>query len=409
MTTRPLRVVLVHNRYRSDQPSGEDRVVDREAAALSEAGHSVTILERRSDDIAALSPCQRLGVVLRVPWNGSARRAVREYLRSDRPDVVHVHNTFPLLSWAVAQACADAGVPAVATLHNFRLVCAAGTFYRSGRICTDCADGSSLPAVRHGCYRDSRAASVPLAASTALHRRRSWTGVDPMLCLSEAQRRLLVAAGVPPERIRVKHNFVPEPANRRTGSGDHVLYLGRLAPEKGVTDLMEAWDVIASDGGVGLPLVVAGAGPLAGDVARWARDRTDVRFVGLATSAESDALTARAAAVVAPSRWPETFGLVAVEAMAAGVPAVVAESGAFPELVHEGVTGHLHPAGDVAALARSVRRAVDDPLHNRALGTAARRRYEHDFTPAAGVAALEEAYEDAIASCLPSVTGGSWT
>ncbi|WP_329139089.1 glycosyltransferase [Streptomyces sp. NBC_00670] len=394
-----MRVLVVHNRYRSAQPSGENKAVDQEVELLRAGGHRVELFERRSDDIAARSPLGKAAVPLLVPWNPAVRRELAARLRAERPDVVHVHNVFPLLSPAVLAACADARVPAVATLHNYTQVCPPGTLQRDGRPCTECVGSSPLPAVKHGCYRDSRAATVPLAVGLAVNRRRWWTGVERFFCISAAQREVLVKAGMPAERLAVKHNFVPDPGPdaRRTGPGEHLLYLGRLAEPKGVRLLMAAWDELAASGGAGVPLVIAGSGPLEREVAAWAAGRDDVRYAGLyGPDACRDAL-ARAVAVVAPSTWLEAFGLVAVEAMAAGVPAVAAGHGAFTELVEDGVTGLLHRPGDAASLAECLRRIAADGDRNRELGRAARARYERDFSPAVGLERLVEGYRAALA------------
>lgn len=391
-----MRVLVVHNRYRSAQPSGEDRVVDEEVALLDRAGHEVQTFLRRSDDIAAMSSLGKVLVPLRVPWNAAVRVELASRLREERPDVVHIHNTFPLLSPSVVAACADAGVPAVATLHNYTMVCPPGTLYRDGRVCTDCVGGTPVPAVRHGCYRGSSAATVPLAVSMMANRRRWWSGVSRFFCISEAQRRTLVQAGMPERRLAVKHNFVVDQGRRRSGRGEHVLFLGRLTEEKGVRLLMTTWDILAAGGGLGRPLVLVGTGPLSGEVATWAQGRDDVRVLGLRTRSDCAELVAGASAVVAPSVWQETFGLVVVEAMAAGVPSVASAHGAFPELVEDGVTGLLHRPGDAASLAEGLRRIVASPERNRVMGDAARRRYELDFTPEVGLDRLVAAYEAAI-------------
>lgn len=385
-----MRVVVVHNRYRSAQPSGENNVVDREVALLRSGGHEVTLFSRDSDSIAEMSTVDKALVPLRVPWNPAVRSSLAAVLRFVRPDVVHVHNTFPLLSPSVVAACTDAGVPVVATLHNYSMICPPGTLYRDGRICTSCVGRAPLPAVRHGCYRNSAPATVPVALNVALNRRRWWSDVARFFCISAAQRQLLIQGGMPASRLSVKHNFVPDPGVRRTGPGSHVLFLGRLTAEKGVRLLMSAWERAS----VGLPLVIAGTGPLEDEVARWASSRSDVRYVGLQDAAGCRALTASAAAMVAPSTWLEAFGLVVVEAMAAGVPTVAAAHGAFVELVDDGVTGVLHRPGDPASLASAVASAVSLP------GDAARARYERDFTPEVGLARLEEGYRAAIAGTL---------
>lgn len=393
-----LRVLVVHNRYSSAQPSGENRVVDEEVGLLRAAGHRVDVFERRSDDIAARSLLGKATVPLLVPWNPAVRTELAARLRAERPDVVHVHNVFPLLSPAVLAACADAGVPAVATLHNYTQVCPPGTLHRDGMPCSECVGSkTSLPAVRHGCYRDSRLATVPLAVSLSVNRRRWWTGVERFFCISAAQRDILVRSGMPAERLVVKHNFVPDSDIRRTGDGEHVLYLGRLAEAKGIRLLMTAWDEVAASGGAGVPLVLAGAGPLQREVAAWAEGRDDVHYVGLWDPERCREGVAKSVAVVAPSMAQETFGLVVAEGMAAGVPAVAAAHGAFVELVEDGATGLLHRPSDAASLASSLRRIIADPAANREMGRAARRRYEQGFSPAVGLERLEEGYRSAIA------------
>ncbi|WJV44575.1 glycosyltransferase family 4 protein [Streptomyces flavofungini] len=393
-----MRVLVVHNRYSSAQPSGENRVVDQEAGLLRAAGHRVDVFERRSDDIAARSLLGKAAVPLLVPWNPAVRSRLAARLRAERPDVVHVHNVFPLLSPAVIAACADADVPVVATLHNYTQVCPPGTLHRDGKVCTECVGAKvSLPAVRHGCYRDSRLATVPLAVSLAVNRRRWWTGVERFFCISAAQRDVLVRSGMPPERLVVKHNFVPDPGARRVGAGEHLLFLGRLAETKGVGLLMAAWDRLAADGGAGVPLVLVGAGPLEREVTAWAAGRDDVRYLGLRDPQECWDTVARSVAVLAPSVAMETFGLVVAEAMAAEVPAVAAGHGAFVELVENGVTGLLHEPGDAAALAAAIRRIATERDRNREMGQAARRRYERNFSPAVGLERLEEGYRAAIA------------
>jgi glycosyltransferase involved in cell wall biosynthesis len=387
-----VRVLVVHNRYRSEQPSGENNVVDQEVALLARAGHEVDVFERRSDDIAAMSLPRKATVPLRVPWNSRVRAELATRLRQERPDVVHIHNTFPLLSPSVLAACADVDVPAVATLHNYTQICPPGTLYRDGRICRECAGGQPIPAVRHGCYRGSALATMPMAMSLAVNRRRWWSDITRFFCISAAQREILVQSGMPAEKMIVKHNFVADPGIRRETAGDHVLFLGRLTEEKGIRLLMTAWEACADE--LGVPLVIAGAGPMRTEVERWAAGRDDVRYLGLRSSGECRELLGRAVAVVAPSTWLEAFGLVVVEAMAAGVPAVAPAHGAFTELVDDGVTGLLHRPHDPTSLAEALRRIRSESNHT--MGTAARRRYERDFTPAAGLERLLSGYESAI-------------
>lgn len=266
MSDERLRVLVVHNRYRSGQPSGEDNVVDQETALLREAGHEVELFERRSDDIAEMSLPRKATVPLLVPWNPAARSDLTARLRAWRPNVVHIHNTFPLLSASVLAACRQERVPVVATLHNYLQVCPSGTLYRDGENCTECIGGFPLPSVRHGCYRGSRLATVPLTVSFLANRKRWWSSVSRFFCISAAQRDTLVASGMPAERLSVKYNFVDDPGVHRAGAGDYLLYLGRMTEEKGVRLLMSAWERVGAE--LDVPLVLAGAGPLEDEVAR---------------------------------------------------------------------------------------------------------------------------------------------
>ena len=204
-----MRILVVHGRYRSAAPSGENNVVDRESAALAAAGHDVHRFERHSDEIDGWSTARKATLPVKVIWNGESRRDLAACLAEVRPDVVHVHNTFPMLSPSVLHACRDARIPVVATIHNYKLLCASGDFFREGQPCHSCASGTQLPALRHGCYRGSRAATLSVVASTTVHRAAWRELVSAYIFISAAQRDLMKGLALPPERAFVKHNFVP--------------------------------------------------------------------------------------------------------------------------------------------------------------------------------------------------------
>jgi glycosyltransferase involved in cell wall biosynthesis len=393
--TAPLRVLMAHNRYRTGQPSGEDRVFDQEVALLRAGGHQVETLVRHSDDITAMTRLQQARVIAEIPGSRRTEHALARRIATFSPDVVHLHNTFPMVTASAIRAANSAGVPVVATLHNFRLVCPSGTLYRDGRVCDDCVGRPPWPSLRHGCYRGSRAATVPLTVAMVANRRRWWQGVETFFCISAAQRRALIAAGMPAERLRVKHNFVPDPARHRSGAGDYLLYLGRLNEEKGLPLLMSAWDRLLPETRRVTPLRIAGTGDLAERIAAWAHGRDDVGYLGLRDHPECERLIAGARAVVVPSVWPEAFGLVVVEAMAAGVPAVCAGHGAPVELISDGESGLLHEVGDAASLAACIT-AVLDPTTSVRMGEAARVRYLDGFTEQVGLAQLVAGYRAAI-------------
>jgi glycosyltransferase involved in cell wall biosynthesis len=400
-----MKVMLVHSRYRSAAPSGENRVVDTEGAELAGLGHDVVRFERSSDDIASWPKARQAALPALVVWNPSVRRDLAAALRKHRPDVVHVHNTFPLLSAAVLYACGDAAVPVVATIHNYKLACASGDFFRAGAVCHDCAAGLPLPAVRHGCYRGSRAATAPVALASTAHRKAWRSMVAAYIFISASQRDLLSGYGFPPQRIFVRHNVIPPRNVARQEPRDHVVYAGRLDAAKGLRVLMAGWDrYLDTAPSAGLRLVIAGSGQLDQEVAAWAATRPSVRLAGQLDAAGCARVMAAARVVVLPSAWEETFGLAAVEAMALGVPPVAAGHGSFTELVTDGVDGALFRPGDPAALAAVLADVGTRPERYAEYGRQARKTYEQRFDPAESMQSLLKIYEYAIANPAPHVS-----
>jgi glycosyltransferase involved in cell wall biosynthesis len=392
-----MKVMTVHNRYRSATPSGENKVVDRECEALSVIGHEVIRFERNSDEIENWSKLKKAQLPAQLIWNPRSRRDMAAVLNRHQPDVVHVHNTFPLLSASILQACYDARVPVVATLHNKRLVCASGDFFRNGAPCHDCAGGSSFRAVAHGCYRDSRVATAPVVVAGKMQRK-SWESlVSAYVFVSASLRDLLTGMAFPSERVFVRHHLIPGKTVPEVAREPVIFYAGRLDEAKGVQVLMAAWDAYMNGlRDPALRLVIAGAGPLERDLAAWASSRPSVELAGHVDAARCLDLMSRARAVVLPSICEETFGLVAVEAMALGVPPIAAAHGAFPEIITHGVDGVLTRPGDPAELARAIVAADENPSQYDRYGVQARKAYESGFDPDTNINQLLEIYEYAM-------------
>ena len=206
-----MRVLVVHNRYRSDAPSGENRVVEREVEELRARGLDVETHIRSSDEIDGMRVGQRVGVALgtiRVPGGAAELDRV---LTAARPDLVHLHNVYPLVSPAIVPLAHRRSIPVVQTVHNYRHPCMSGWLHRDDRYCDDCVGRRfPLPGVVHGCYRGSRAQSLAMAAGRWRHQG-TWRAVDRMLAISGFVRDRLLDDGFAPERVAVKHNFVPDP------------------------------------------------------------------------------------------------------------------------------------------------------------------------------------------------------
>lgn len=330
-------------------------------------------------------------------WSRAAERRVRAAVVADRPQVMHVHNTFPAASPSVYAAAAAEGVPIVQTLHNYRFVCPAATVFRDGRVCTDCL-GRSIPwpAVVHACVRGSRPQSAVAAATLTVHRARGTFGreVTGYLALTSFQRQLMIRGGLPAERIRVLPYFLePDP---RIGNEDRtgVVFAGRLSPEKGVAVLLEAASAVP---GV---VRIIGDGPEA-SLVRKAVAAGHVTFLGsVPRSSVLDELR-RSIALVLPSVWFEGFPLVVLEAFAVGTPVIASRIGSLAELIEDGATGLLAEPNNAGDLAERILWADDHPVEMREMGTSARERYESQFRGREHLAALLETYTAAIAMTRP--------
>ncbi|HZX01793.1 glycosyltransferase [Kribbella sp.] len=393
-----MRILMVHNRYRSTAPSGENRVVDQEREALAAFGHEVDLFERHSDELEQWPAWKKATLPARVVWNPASKRDLADTLRTFRPDVVHIHNTFPVLSPSVLYACRDAQVPVVITLHNYKLLCASGDFYRDGAVCHDCAGGNPLPAVAHSCYRGSKLATATTVLNTRSHRR-SWRNlVSAYLFVSESQRRLLAGMEFDSDRSFVRYNYVPYDGPIAGTRRRQVTYVGRLDAAKGAPLLMNGWDAyreIAGDDA--LQLVIAGGGPLLDEVTAWAADRPSVELRGLLSKPDVFELMRESRAVVLPSEWEETFGLVVVEAMAVGVPLLASRHGSFPELVTDGVDGALFDPRRPDELAKLLLDVDTSPDRYDDLGRNARSTYENRHDPQRNLQQLLDIYRFAIA------------
>lgn len=343
-----MHILQVHNSYR--QRGGEDSVVDVDARLLCSAGHVVTqyIVP---NPVRSIETGMRLGLSL---WNPTAGRRFRRQLEVAKPDVVHIHNTWFSITPSAAYEAKRAGLPVVMTLHNYRLSCANGQFFRAGIQCTDCLTGTALNGLLHRCYQDSFIASVFAAANTGIHRQLgTWTkNVDLFLCLTEFAKARFVEAGIPEEKLRVRHNCVAN-ADERTvpASKSHqVAYIGRLSSEKGVRVLLEAWRLARMED---CELLVVGGGPER--EALEAMRVPGVRFTGPVEHQAVLKILRSVRALVFPSLWFEGEPMVVVEALAAGTPVLASDVGGIPELLGYGSAGWLTRAGDVDAWRRSLR------------------------------------------------------
>jgi glycosyltransferase involved in cell wall biosynthesis len=376
------RVLVVHNRYL--HRGGEDVVVDAEIALLRARGHEVEIFERSSEQLSSAP----LKMALQIVWNSDVAGDIARTIAAFNPDVVHVHNTFPFISPSIYSAVQGRAI--VQTLHNFRLLCPQAMLLHEGRVCEDCVGHFPWRGAVRGCYRGSQLRSTAVAGMLTLHRMlNTWNdAVTRYIALNEFGRAKFIEGGIPANRIVVKPNFVDAPPAGMSATRDGFLFVGRLSPEKGLDVLCRA----AAGLGGAARVYVAGSGPDAGCLT----GATGIEALGALSPSLVQARMAGSLALVMPSVWYETFGLVIVEAFAAGLPVIASRLGAMASLVRDGETGLLFTPGDAEDLREKMLWALNHPTEMAVMGERAKDDYEAQYTPSRNYMQMTDIYKDAI-------------
>lgn len=397
-----MKILVLHTHYQ--QPGGEDQVFAAEVAFLREQGHEVNTLVYQNRDLKDMSAWRQAGTAL---WNQAAYRRTRATIRKHRPRIVHIHNTFPVASPGVLHAAKAEGLPVVMSLHNYRLLCVNGLFFRDGLPCEICLGSLPWRGATHGCYRN-RAASTVVAGMLALHRSLgTWNYVDAYIALTRFSREMFIQGGLPGEKVVVKPNFIIDSAlNVPNETGLHnsflpsrntpySLFVGRLSQEKGIQTLLRAWQLLPDS-----KLIIVGDGPLLGEAQSFVKQNNIKNILLLGRQPQVDVLRfmSRALLLVCPSEWYENLPMTLVEAFASSLPVIASRLGAMAEIVEDGRTGLLVEPGNAEDLANKVAWAWAHPEEMAEMGKEARREYEAKYTAERNYGMLMEVYDKAIAN-----------
>ena len=412
VTEKTVNILVVHNFYRI--PGGEDTVVANETALLRQNGHEVVTYTRSNNEFADLKGFSKLKKLL-LPfvtiYNPRTAREVKRIIKEQKIDVVHVHNTLNLISPAVYYASVKCGVPVVQTIHNFRLLCPAATFYReeggqevkgrtekeiartgccekeitkpdcagkddakqecTGHVCEDCVNKGLSCALKHKCYRGSYLETLACVMLLSIHRFLGIYKKINYICLTEFNRQKLLESaallGIDDSQVFVKPNFMTKcndaSANTSPDCGKYFLYAGRLDKLKGVDFLVKSWKE-------DLPkLVVCGTGPLESDmgteIMSCGQDTgteimSCVELRGYVSHEEVMNLVENATGVILPTRWYEGFPMTIVESYSVGTPVIATNIGNAGSLVIDGVTGYKFEVDDPMSLYEALKRVLDD-------------------------------------------------
>jgi glycosyltransferase involved in cell wall biosynthesis len=384
-----VKILIVHNHYRYS--GGEDVAVNAEMDMLRKAGHHVLFYERHNDSYDKLSLLGKAFFIFRdIFWSPSTFQDITQILKTDRPDVVHVHNIFFFVSPSVYDACKRAKVPVVQTIHNYRMLCANGLLYRDGRPCENCFKTAGLSAIRHKCLRSSYLFS---ALYFLLLKWMRFSGVlrhkvDLFIAPGEfARSKFVNTQSIDPDRIVIKPNFTEAPVQPRQNVGEYVLFAGAIAEYKGIKTLIEAWEDI------NIPLKIIGNGPLFTELSSSYRK---IEWLGAKSWAETMEYIRQAAFVVVPSECYETFSKIVIDSYACGVPVLAGNIGAVGERIIHGHTGLLFTAGNQQDLKSKAEKLFLDPKLNWTMGQNALATFEKKYKQQPNCEVLINIYRSVI-------------
>ncbi|MEM9411915.1 MAG: glycosyltransferase family 4 protein [Planctomycetota bacterium] len=385
-----MKVIVCHNFYAF--PGGEDQVYRDETWLLEQHGHEVIRFEKRNAEIDRMN---KFDVARSTIWNPQTHNELTSLVEKVQPNLIHFHNTFPLISSSGLSAAKLRSVPVVQTLHNFRAICPGATLYRKSKICDRCIGKKfPWPSVMHGCYRKSRLMSGILSMGNAANfLRGTWRkDVDQFIALTRHSRDIFIRGGIDENKISVKPNFVQSDPGLKKSDGKGAIFVGRLSPEKGLDVLLEAW----MQHNPNTELTIVGDGPLRDKVNSASISCSQISYRGQLPFGEVLQKIRESSMLIMPSVWFETFGRTTIEAFATGTPVIASKLGAMQELVTHGVTGlHFEP-GCAKDLVDKVHLLASSDELRKKIGDRARIEYEKKYSPEKNYDLLMSIYERAI-------------
>ena len=332
-------------------------------------------------------------------------REVKKIIRENKIDIVHVHNTLTMVSPSVFYAAFRCHVPVVQTLHNFRMLCPAGSFFRDNVICEECVADGLRCAVRHKCYRGSTAQTVVSAMILKIHRMLGTYRRVNFICLTEFNRKKLLNAlnapsvpkrrwAVDADRVYIKPNFTfaegLAPSNE-SGQEEYFLFAGRVEALKGIDIAIKAFEQLPEK-----KLYIAGTGPMMEEMQAYVKEHqlTNIRFLGYLQKEEMSERFYHARAVIMTSQCYEAFAMTIAEAYSYGVPVIAGSVGNMDGMVKEGITGVKFEYNSAEELAEKVREFETLDVHK--LKENARAFYQKRLRPEDNYKKLEEIYQDIL-------------
>ncbi|MCK9861963.1 glycosyltransferase family 4 protein [Paenibacillus sp. ATY16] len=392
------KVLFVHNHYQLS--GGEDTVVSQELNLLNSNGIHSEVYSVSNDMINDKNLLQKAMLAINTTWSKAEYVALKRKLISMKPDVVHVHNFFPLISPSVYYACNNLKIPVVQTLHNYRIICPSGMFLREGKVCEKCLKGSLINSVLNGCYRDSIFQTIPVAAMIKVNRMLgTWAKkVDKFISLTDFARNKFIEAGIPEDLIVTKPNFITsmrDTQEREINTTKYLLFVGRVSLEKGVETLLEAWSGMVEKSNY--KLCIIGDGPEKERLEQLYSTDNSVVFLGKQEKESVLEYMQNSMYLIVPSLWYEGFPMTIIESYSMGTPVLASRIGSLQEVVVSGETGlHFNP-GDIEDMRTVLLMAINYRDHEyEKLREKVSLIYQKNYTAEVNLKFITEIYNNVI-------------
>lgn len=390
-----MKILVIHNFHRKGSASGDDQVFKSETALLESYGNQVIKYTVTNDEFDNAKLLGKLSAIFGMLWSSKNYKAVQQLIEKEKPDIVHTHTFFPLLSPSILYAAKRSGVKVVATLHDTRFVCPCSTSLRGTELCNDCGDGKYFRMFKYGCFKNSRLQSFIVAVIFTYHRlRRSfYKQIDRYICLNENQIQHLTKIGFDRNKITKKYNFVSDAeANLKAIKTDYLperyaVFYGRIGEEKGIRILMKIWNKLPD-----IPLVVMGSGPLEDEFKQWTEKHDNVYFLGYTEHAKCLSIVKGGEFVVFPSIWYEGCSMVEIETESLGKGLIATDLGFSTEAIENGVNGYKVKLGDVKGFRECITELWSNPELISEIGKNARLDYEQKYKPGNNFEQLMDIY-----------------
>lgn len=370
-----MKILLLHNRYQ--QKGGEDHVFHEETELLRKNGHEVETLLFTNDAITGIKEKIKTGI--RIFYNRRSARLLENKIKTFHPDIIHVHNFFPVASPAVFHVAGRKKIPVVATIHNYRLICPGAILYREGKTCERCVNAFfPWQGVLSSCYRNSMIQSFISGAMVAYHKfTGTWKNkVSAYIMLTNFAKNKFIdsSLGLSEEQLKIKPNFVPDKGYDYQ-KDNFFLFIGRLSPEKGIMTMLNSF----AESGETLKII--GDGIMRDQVDAYADKYSNIHYEGFRDNVFIMQNLKKARALIFPSLWYEGFPITILEAFSAATPVIASDLGSMPEIVSDNLNGLIFKRGDKADLSLKVKRIVNDSVFASSLSLNARYSFENQYTP----------------------------